>query len=263
VEQASMYHSPIVPQDYVTSWRTYNPQDIEVGSEPSIQSVKILTDPETLEQNVNVTKLAEYLKALETITLSITKNEPEHSFVMVQCTLRTNGLPAIATVGNINSEVGAQLHQALATVPAPNTHSTNCSFDVIINVGQPTIYSVFDGAQNAKFELTRNAITNACRLIETRSLNHVYCKSVPIATPIPARILLHNKELIGTALVAYQIQTNGSPGIIRVVKCSNPDLREPLEDVVRGFTFKPATLDGKVISTVDIQQFDYTAASKP
>lgn len=262
LEQATTYHSPVNQQDYQAKWRTYKPVVDQSGTEPGIVNIHLLTDEATLAKNLTASDIAKYIKEVEKATLAGTKDVPENSSVIIQCTFKTN-VTEVATIGNVDAATGQQLHQALRLIQGPLTKTDDCTLDIALMVGQPTVYDLVDDPNDPLEILSKKVVQDSCHLIEVTRTNHVYQKAVPVAGSIPKQLVGADGPIKGTAFVVFQIRTNGEVGLIRVAKCSNPELEDPVTEIVQGFKLKPAVLDGKVVSVLAAQEFNFGEFKPP
>ena len=125
--------------------------------------------------------------------------------------------------------------------------------------GKPVAYNGLSaGGRTALDKAAHDALDSRYNVIDFELDEHNYNSPRPIAGSMPhAPVSADRTPLHGYVMLAYVVTVDGRAVSPTVVKCTAPELCDLAIKATRGWRFEPATLDGRKVSTIALQEFNF------
>lgn len=124
---------------------------------------------------------------------------------------------------------------------------------------RPVAYNnLSPGGRAALDQMAHDALDSQYNIIDFELAKHHYTSPHPVAGSMPhAPENADGTQLHGYVMLAYVVTTDGRAASPTIVKCTAPKLCDLAMEATRGWRFEAATLDGKAVSTIALQEFNF------
>lgn len=124
---------------------------------------------------------------------------------------------------------------------------------------KPVAYNnLSPGGRTALDQMAHDALDGQYNIIDFELAKHHYTSPRPVAGAMPhAPENADGKQLHGYVMLAYVVTTDGRAASPTIVKCTAPKLCDLAINATRDWRFEAATLDGKEVSTIALQEFNF------
>jgi hypothetical protein len=124
---------------------------------------------------------------------------------------------------------------------------------------KPVTYNnLSPGGRTPLDQMAHDALDKQYNIIDFELAKHSYHSPHPIAGSMPhPPINSDGTSLHGYVMLAYVVALDGHAASPTIVKCSDPRLCDLAIAATKSWRFDVATLDGKKISTIALQEFQF------